>query len=262
MKHTFYQVDAFTQQLFKGNPAAIVPLKEWLPEAKMQAIAAENNLVETAFFVAQADGFHLRWFTPVAEVELCGHATLATAWVLYYYLDYPGNVMNFYTLGGHLKVVKLDNGQLSMDFPADSVVPNAASEELINSLGIKPTNIAKGRNWVFELSSEKEVAATTPNFDRLAELCDCGVNVTSKGDDCDFVSRFFAPAIGINEDPVTGSAHCGLVSYWSTKLSQTKFFARQISPRGGELHCELVDGRVHMRGRCAVYSCGEFWSDL
>jgi PhzF family phenazine biosynthesis protein len=248
-----YQVDAFTAQRFGGNPAAVCPVQDWLSDERLQAIASENNLSETAFFLPREDDFELRWFTPVAEVELCGHATLATAWVLFERLDHESDSIVFHTRSGPLTVVR-DGARLRMDFPAVPATAMAPSAALRAALGTELTEAwAADRDYLVVLESEEDVRGLRPDYARLAELDLPGTIVTAPGDEVDFVSRFFAPALGVPEDPVTGSAHCTLVPYWSRRLGKDRLHARQISTRGGELFCVDKSDRVEIAGECVLY---------
>jgi PhzF family phenazine biosynthesis protein len=253
MNVPIYQVDAFASKLFAGNPAAICPLDHWLPDATLQAIASENNLAETAFYVVKDGNYHLRWFTPGFEIDLCGHATLATAHVV---MELRREVANglvaFETKSGEL-IVTRDGDLYALDFPARPPAEVANGEKLIEALGATPKFILAARDYFSVFETEAEVRAVKPNMDRLAALDKFGTIVTAPGTDCDFVSRFFAPAAGVPEDPVTGSAHCTLIPYWSARLGKTKLFARQVSPRGGELWCEHRGDRVTMAGRAVKY---------
>ena len=256
MKLKLFQVDAFTDRPFRGNPAAVVPLEQWLPEATLQAMAAENNLSETAYFVKQGGAYHLRWFTPTREVDLCGHATLATAWVLWERLGEHAPLIRFETRSGELRVTR-DDGWLWLDFPADPAQPSVVPSALVSGLGRPPREVLLARNYVAIYDSEEIVRLLTPDFRRLATLGNHGVIATAPGKDCDFVSRFFGPQFGIDEDPVTGSAHCTLAPLWSVRLGRTALRARQISHRGGELRCELNGTRVLIGGQCAAFLTGE-----
>ena len=252
MELKLYQVDAFTDRTFGGNPAAVVPLREWLPEPTMQAIALENNLPETAFFVPRDDGdFDLRWFTPLIEVDLCGHATLATAWILFNRLDQAGERVTFHSRSGPLTASRED-GRLALDFPAE---PPAEAEigGVAEALGAKPEAVLAARYALAVLDSEATVRAVQPDFGKIAALEIAQLIITAPGTDCDFVSRFFAPALGIDEDPVTGSAHCILIPYWARHLGETALFARQVSSRGGALWCALKQDRVSIAGYAAPY---------
>ena len=261
MELPIYQVDAFASEVFKGNPAAVMPLHQWLPDATLQAIAMENNVAETAFFLKLENGFALRWFTPTVEVDLCGHATLACAHVLFEHLDYPGNEIAFQTRGGELKVSRGQAG-LTLDFPAAQMESTPVDEAVCAALGHSAvaTEAAIAREnpfaVVYVYASEQDVAALSPSAEELLGASELSVIATAVGDNCDFVSRFFGPHVGIDEDPVTGSAHCSLVPYWAQRLGQTSLQARQISARGGDLRCELQDGRVFMTGTGITYMHG------
>lgn len=252
MRIPIYQIDAFTDRLFGGNPAAVCPLERWLPDATLQSIAAENNLSETAFFVPEGDGFELRWFTPKVEVELCGHATLATAHLLLHRLEPGRDRVAFSTRSGRLEVAR-DGDLLAMDFPAYPPEPVDAPAGLFEALGHDAEAVLRGNYLMVVVRSERAVKALEPDF---AAMDRAGINeaiVTARGSDCDFVSRFFAPGFGIPEDPVTGSAHCSLVPYWARRLGRTRLRARQVSQRGGELHCELRGERVSIAGRAVIF---------
>ena len=251
-----YQVDAFAEKVFQGNPAAICPLDEWLPDSTLQKIAQENNLSETAFFVETDSCFHLRWFTPVAEVKLCGHATLASAHVLFEELNHSQEEINFQTLSGQLVVSRNQNG-LTMNFPVLNASSCNASDTLIEAMGKMPLEAYKGEDYLLVYESENDILSLSPDMNALAKI-DCrGVCVTARGYNVDFVSRFFAPSHGINEDPVTGSAHCLLTPYWKDKLKKNKLVARQLSQRGGNVECELIGDRVYLTGRAVTYLQGE-----
>lgn len=254
-----YQVDAFADRIFTGNPAAVCPLDEWLPDETMQQIAMENNLSETAFFVEEGGGFNLRWFTPKAEVDLCGHATLATAHVLFSQLNYEKTDISFFTKSGELIVAKKREGLYSMNFPAKSLEREAPPLDLYHALGGEIADeVYKADDFMWVLDKEEKVRSMAPNFNLLAEVDTRGIIVTAPGKEVDFVSRFFAPAVGINEDPVTGSAHTMLTPYWSQRLAKKELMARQISSRGGELQCTLMDGdRVEITGKACTYMTGK-----
>ena len=250
MKLKQYQVDAFTDKAFGGNPAAVVPLQSWPDDSLLQAIAEENNLSETAFFVSSKKGFQLRWFTPLKEVDLCGHATLATAHVIFEILGYSKQLITFETRSGELFVGK--NGtRLEMDFPARPPTPCELSDALAKGLGQRPVEVLAADDYLAVFDSEAIVRAITPNQALLGQLDLRGVIVTAPGTDVDFVSRFFAPKFGISEDPVTGSAHCELAPYWANKLGKNILTAKQVSKRGGNITCELKADRVILSG-CAV----------
>jgi PhzF family phenazine biosynthesis protein len=254
MRIPIYQVDAFTSRLFGGNPAAVCPLEQWLPDETMQSIAAENNLAETAFFVRTGDRYHLRWFTPALEVELCGHATLASAHVILNLLDKQADAVIFDSLGGEL-VVKRDGDRLAMDFPSKPPRPCDPPDGLLGALGGEPLEVLRGQYYLVVFASESEVRAVDPDFRALSRLDDA-VIVSAPGDEVDFVSRFFAPTFGIDEDPVTGSAHCTLVPFWSLRQCKDRLTARQISRRGGELDCQRIAGRVILAGHAVLYLTG------
>ncbi|MGD0815424.1 MAG: PhzF family phenazine biosynthesis protein [Verrucomicrobiota bacterium] len=257
MQIPYFQVDAFTTRTFGGNPAGVCVLESWLPDDLLQRIAAENNLSETAFFTHEADGsYHLRWFTPILEVDLCGHATLASAHVLFTELGYPGRCLRFQTRSGCLKVER--NGDIiELDFPARPPAPCLVPDELLRALGCKPREVLKSRDFLAVYESQDEVAALAPDMALLARLDCLGVIVTAQGRDADFVSRFFAPRAGVPEDPVTGSSHCSLIPFWAERMGRKKLFARQISRRGGELFCRSAGDRVGIGGRAVVYCRGE-----
>ena len=257
MRIPYYQVDAFTARTFGGNPAGVCILEGWLPGDILQRIAAENNLPETAFLTRQADdSYHLRWFTPIVEVDLCGHATLASAFVLFTELGHAGRCLRFHTRSGWLTAER--NGDIiELDFPSRVPVPCLAPDELPRGLGRKPREVLKARDFLAVYESQAEVAALTPDM-ALLERLDClGVIVTAQGGDADFVSRFFAPRAGVPEDPVTGSAHCSLIPFWAGRLGKKELLARQISRRGGELYCRLAGERVGIGGRAVIYCRGE-----
>jgi PhzF family phenazine biosynthesis protein len=247
-----YQVDAFASRAFGGNPAAVCPLEEWLPDDLLQAIAEENNLSETAFFVPSGKGFELRWFTPIREVDLCGHATLATAHVLFERLGYDGPVLSFQTRSGEL-LVRRHKDLLEMDFPSLPPEPCAIPGELINGLGQTPVEVQAADDYLVVFDNEDAVRAIRPDFVLLGQLDLRGVIITATGDEVDFVSRFFAPGYGIPEDPVTGSAHCTLTPYWAEKLGKRRLEARQVSRRGGCITCSLEADRVHLMGAAFTF---------
>jgi len=257
MKAPIYQVDAFTGNLFGGNPAAVVPLGRWPEDRILQSIAAENNLSETAFFIVKGNSFELRWFTPTVEVDLCGHATLATAHVLFEHLQYKKETIEFHTrYRGLLKATKKE-GLIALDFPSSPPSVRDCPEVLIRALGKEPAEVLESRDLMAVFSTEEEILDLRPAFQLLRELPHLGVIVTAPGRNADFVSRFFAPNAGIDEDPVTGSAHTTLIPYWSERLNRKKLFARQISSRIGELHCENLGDRVSLAGQAKTYLKGE-----
>lgn len=243
-----YQVDAFSAKVFGGNPAAVVPLQSWLPDGVLQAIAAENNLSETAFYISCGRGFELRWFTPAAEVDLCGHATLASAHVLFSHEGFAGEEISFHTRSGVLTVSRRGEG-LEMSFPAKPPVPCAAPDLLIMALGKRPIETLAADDYVAVFESEAVVRSLRPDMALLSQLDLRGVVVTAPGNEAHFVSRLFAPKLGVSEDPVTGSAHCELAPYWGARLNLTNMVAFQCSNRGGKVECELSGNRVLLSGR-------------
>ena len=248
-----YQVDAFASRLFAGNPAAVCPLEEWLPDETLQNIAAENNLSETAFFLRQGDRYQLRWMTPTTEVDLCGHATLASAFVIFEYLDRGRDSVAFDTRSGEL-IVRRNGDLLTLDFPARPPQACTADPLLAGALGLAPLEVMAARDYLCVYESEDQVRSLAPNMDVLAKVDRFAVIVTAPGTGgVDFVSRFFAPAGGVPEDPVTGSAHCTLVPYWSARLGKKLLHALQVSRRGGELWCEDRGSRVRISGKAIPY---------
>ena len=256
MKQKIYQVDAFANRLFEGNPAMICPLEEWFSDELMQQIAAENNLSETAFFVKKDSKYHLRWFTPKREVDMCGHATLATAYVLFEYMNYNDKMIIFETKSGDLMVQK-EGESFVMDFPVQMIVPCNISEHIEETFALKPIATFASMDYIVVFEDEKDILNAKPNLTLLKELDLRGVCITSRSEKYDFVTRFFAPNYGIDEDPVTGSVFTQLASYWSKKLEKKILYAKQLSSRGGEVHCELVDNRVKLSGKCIKYLEGE-----
>lgn len=253
MKIKFYQVDAFTDKLFGGNPAGVCPLEEWLPDDVMQNIAFENNLAETAFFIINEKDFELRWFTPLSEVDLCGHATLATAHVIFNHLGYSREKIVFHSRSGEL-TVKQNEDLLVLNFPADNTRKIEIVEELYNGFGKKPLEMFKGKtDYMLVYETQKDIEDMIPDFNLIEKSKARGVIVTAKGDEVDFVSRFFAPLVGINEDPVTGSAHTTLIPYWAEKLGKKELTAMQLSNRKGNLLCKLINGRVEIAGNAVTY---------
>jgi PhzF family phenazine biosynthesis protein len=250
-----YQVDAFAEGLFAGNPAAVCPLQTWLDDGLMQRIAAENNLAETAFFVWSEQACPLRWFTPTQEVNLCGHATLASAHVIFNELHPDLQVIEFQTRSGPLTVRRHPSG-LEMNFPSRPPGPCVIPADLAVALGQTPISVLGGEDLFVVLASEEQVIGLRPDFRGLKTMPFRGVIATARGRDCDFVSRFFAPAAGIDEDPVTGSAHCALAPYWAGQLNRTSLTGRQLSLRGGVVDCEVLGERVLLRGRCVPYLRG------
>lgn len=256
MELDLYQVDAFASELFKGNPAAVCPLDDWLPDETLQNIAMENNLSETAYFVKEGDRYRLRWFTPVSEVDLCGHATLASAHVLVNHLEYEGDEILFETNSGELRVKKEESWYV-MNFPAAKLMREAPPLDLYHALGGNiAVEVFKDDDFLWVLESEEEVRSIDPDFRLMAKVKTRGVIVTAPGEETDFVSRFFAPSVGIDEDPVTGSAHTMLTPYWSKKLNKKTLTARQISARGGEIRCRMLGERVEIAGQAQTYLTG------
>lgn len=257
MRIPIYQVDAFTNEQFKGNPAAICPLETWLPDEVMQNIAMENNLSETAFFVQKENNeYELRWFTPTNEIDLCGHATLATAFIVFNNLNPTIDQVKFHTKSGVLEVMK-NNGLLTMTFPAREGIRCECPETLIKALGKTPKEVYFARDYLVVLDSEDEIQNLQVDLEELKKLDGFGVIVTAKGKEVDFVSRFFAPKAGIDEDPVTGSAHCTLVPYWKHRLNKTDFIALQLSKRGGKLFCKDLEDVIQISGEAVLYLEGE-----
>jgi len=255
VKIALYQIDAFASKVFAGNPAAVCPLGGWLEHGLMQAVAQENNLSETAFFVPLDQGYHIRWFTPAAEVDLCGHATLASAYVVFTYMDPSRTRVTFQSRSGPLTVSR-EGDLLAMDFPAQPPAPCDAQPALVEALGIDPAEVLRCEDYFVVLPSEKDVRSVDPDMGLLKKVDLRGVIITAKGEESDFVSRFFAPKYGVNEDPVTGSAHCALIPYWSEKLGKKDLLARQVSRRGGELFCKDKGDRVVIAGRTVAFMEG------
>ena len=248
----YYEVHAFTDRLFAGNPAGVCLLSEPLPEHLMQAIARENNLPATAFLFDRGESFDLQWFSPTTQLELCGHATLASGHVIFECVGRRDQTLTLHTCAGELKVGRAD-GRLVLDFPCRTVARCEPPPLLIDSLGAKPQEVLKGDDYLAVFERTEEIVALRPNLDGLAQLPVRGIIVTARGEDCDFVSRFFAPQRGIAEDSVTGSAHCTLVPYWAARLGRKQLHARQLSQRGGELFCEDRGDRVSIGGTAVTY---------
>ncbi|WP_286788891.1 MULTISPECIES: PhzF family phenazine biosynthesis protein [unclassified Pseudomonas] len=257
MELSIYQVDAFSDRPFGGNPAAVCPLKHWLPEATLQSIAAENNLSETAFTVPKGEAFELRWFTPKVEVDLCGHATLAAAWVLFDILKEPQQQLCFLTRSGELRVTRIE-GRLAMDFPAKRPQPMPAPHGLIEALSLSNIEaLYRTDDFIVVVKDEAQIASLKPDFNALALFDIRGVAVTAPGSQYDFVSRWFGPRVGVNEDPVTGSAHTSLAPYWSTRLGKRLLTAEQGGVRKGQLLCEVLENdRVIISGSASLYLRG------
>ena len=262
MKYRIYQIDAFTDQVFSGNPAAVCPLDKWLSDDLLQKIAMENNLAETAFYVKQDNGYQLRWFTPKTEVDLCGHATLAAAYVLFNHENHLEETINFYsTRAGKLTVSK-QRDFLTLNFPMDLYENVELSEDLKQCFDVLPLHALKGKtDYLLVFETENQIKKIKPDLIQIAKLGGRGVIITAKGDNVDFVSRFFAPQSGIDEDPVTGSAHTTLTPYWSKMLNKTELTAIQLSDRKGYLYCKLLDGRVEISGNAKLYLIGEIYID-
>jgi PhzF family phenazine biosynthesis protein len=255
MQIPIYQVDAFSNRLFAGNPAAVCPLDAWLPDETLQSIALENNLAETAYFIRDGAEFKLRWFTPAVEVDLCGHATLASAFIIMTELDPGRREVHFQTRSGEL-VVTRDGDRLTMDFPSRPPGEVAVAPNLLDALGGKPEDVLGARDYLVVYRTEAEIRALKPNMEQLTQIDRFAVIVTAPGDSVDFVSRFFAPAKGVPEDPVTGSAHCTLIPYWSRRLGKKELRALQVSPRGGELWCTDRGERVGISGNAVRFLTG------
>lgn len=255
-----YQIDSFTDTLFKGNPAAVCPLSAWLSDETMQQIALENNLSETAFFVSKSSGYSIRWFTPTTEVDLCGHATLAAAYVIFNELNYQKEVIHFETIhSGILKVSKLGD-RLTMDFPGDSPEQIILSDDLINCTDQLPIEAWQGKDdMMLVFKAQSQIEQLTPNLNQIAQLKARGLIVTAPGNDVDYVSRFFGPQSGVNEDPVTGSAHTTLTPYWANVLHKNDLLAQQLSSRSGTIHCQLLGNRVLLSGQAKLYMKGQIF---
>jgi PhzF family phenazine biosynthesis protein len=260
MTQKIYQVDAFANEIFSGNPAAVCPLEGWLSDDILQKIAMENNLAETAFYVKQGDQYQLRWFTPTVEVDLCGHATLAAAFVLFNFENHIGDTILFHSVrSGILTVTKKDHF-LALNFPTDKLEPAELTPELTAGFTIVPRLAFKGKtDYMLVFENEEEIVKILPSYDDIAKVKARGIIVTAKGDHVDFVSRFFAPAAGVNEDPVTGSAHTTLIPYWAERLGKSDLTAIQLSKRKGYLHCKYLDDRVEISGQGKLYLTGEIY---
>jgi PhzF family phenazine biosynthesis protein len=262
MKQKIYQIDAFADKVFSGNPAAVCPLDKWLDDETMLKIAAENNLAETAFFVKKAGRFEIRWFTPTVEVDLCGHATLAAAFVLFNHENHAESTIEFYSpRSGTLSVTK--NGKfLTLNFPSDNFEPVEFTDEMSSCFDLVPISTFKGKtDYLFVFKNEEEIINIKPAFHEISKLHCRGVIITAKGNDVDFVSRFFAPQVGVNEDPVTGSAHTTLTPYWSKELNKTEMTAIQLSERKGYLQTKYLNERVEITGEGKLYLIGEIFTE-
>ncbi|WP_336959182.1 PhzF family phenazine biosynthesis protein [Chryseobacterium contaminans] len=260
MKLELFQIDTFTENIFQGNSACVVPLKTWLPDEVLLKIARENAVAETAFFIDNGNTIHLRWFTPEIEMDLCGHATLATAYCLSSILNYPNSKFVFETLSGEL-TVDVKDGLYYMDLPSRMPEPSTLPDTIIKALSIQPKEVFKSRDYVLVYESEEDIKRITVDKSilDLINLDPGGVVVTAAGTDSDFVSRYFTPQSSILEDPVTGSSHCSLIPFWSLRLGKDKLFALQLSERGGQLYCENKNERVIVAGKARTYSMGHLW---
>ncbi|MDR6466144.1 PhzF family phenazine biosynthesis isomerase [Chryseobacterium sediminis] len=255
-----YQVDAFTSEVFKGNPAAVCPLTNWLADEILLKIATENNLSETAFYVIKENNVEIRWFTPNTEVDLCGHATLATAFVLYYYENYQRDQIEFHSPRSGLLSVGIENRLFTLNFPEDEFSEVSLTHELLSTTDKKPIAAYKGKtDYMLIFENEEDISTMKPNLPGIAALHARGIIVTAKSKKYDFVSRFFAPAVGVNEDPVCGSAHTTLTPYWAAQLNKNELYAFQPSQRSGELYCKLLNKRIEIAGKAALYLKGEIF---
>lgn len=254
MQIPIFQVDAFTDKIFGGNPAAVCPLEDWLPDDVMQKIAMENSVAETAFFVPLNDGFEIRWFTPEIEMDLCGHATLATAHIIARHINSQMSSLKFYSKSGIL-IVKAEKDLLTLDFPSRKPYPGDVPQMILDAFQVKPVEALKSRDYVLVYKTEEIIRGMEPDQGILNQinLDPGGIVVTAKGDEVDFVSRFFTPQASIFEDPVTGSAHCSLIPYWSQKLNKISMSALQLSPRVGKLQCKDLGERVLISGNAITY---------
>jgi predicted PhzF superfamily epimerase YddE/YHI9 len=256
MNLKIFKLDTFTNQTFTGNAAAVCPLEQWIPDELMQNIAAENNLSETAFFVGSNGQYKLRWFTPISEVDLCGHATLASAFVVMQKLEPSVSTVSFHTRSGELKVTRKGTGY-EMDFPAQPPKPVEPPSLLLEGLSHAPKLILASADYFLVYETQKEIEKIVPKFEILKNIPLRGIIVTAPGNETDFVSRFFGPKIGINEDPVTGSAHCALAPYWSQQLKKSNLIGKQLSARGGTIECSVSGSRVLLSGECVMYLEGQ-----
>jgi|SRR5688572_4414209 len=260
MTEKIYQVDAFADKVFAGNPAAVCPLENWLSDEILQKIAMENNLAETAFYVQQGDQFEIRWFTPAVEVDLCGHATLATAFVLFNHEEYTKDTIQFYSAKSGILTVTKNGELLTLNFPTDKFEAVALTDQLLKCFNLKPISAFKGKSdYLLLFSNEEAILNIQPNFNEIEKLDSRGVIISAKGNHVDFVSRFFGPQVGIKEDPVTGSAHTTLTPYWAKQLGKTELSAIQLSARKGHLQCKYLNDRVEISGRARLYLKGEIF---
>jgi len=261
MNIKIYQIDAFADKIFSGNPAAVCPLDKWLPNDVMQNIALENNLAETAFYVFEKEGLRIRWFTPNVEVDLCGHATLATAFVLFHYENHKGDKIIFNSRSGPLTVTR-SGETLTLNFPIDTLMEVQPLPALEEGVGVKPLKTFKGKtDYMLVFENEAQIRNMNPDFKLIGTVKARGIIVTAKGDRVDFVSRFFGPQSGIDEDPVTGSAHTTLTPYWASVMNKTEFTAWQLSKRLGKLKCKLLGDRVEISGTAKAYLTGSITID-
>lgn len=262
MKLKIYQIDAFTDKTFSGNPAAVCPLDEWISDELLQKIAMENNLAETAFYTMKGNEYEIRWFTPTIEVALCGHATLATAFALFNYEDHNGNRIVFNSRQSGQLIVTKEGDFLTLNFPADTVEEVSLTKELTDCFDIKPKHAFKGiSDYMLVYENKNQIKTLQPNLSEISKLNCRGIIVTAKGDLVDFVSRFFAPQSGINEDPVTGSAHTTLIPYWAAKYGKNHLTAIQLSKRTGNLKCRYLNDRVEISGQAKLYLIGDLFID-
>jgi PhzF family phenazine biosynthesis protein len=260
MSQKIYQIDAFAGEVFSGNPAAVCPLEKWLSDDVLQKIAMENNLAETAFYVKKGNQYELRWFTPTIEVDLCGHATLAAAFVLFNHENHNGNIIHFDSLRSGILTVTKEGELLTLNFPTDEYEETELRDELIAGFNTKPRFAFKGKtDYMLVYNSEEEIKKIVPVFDMISKVEARGIIITAEGEEVDFVSRFFAPQAGVNEDPVTGSAHTTLIPYWSKRLGKTDLTAIQLSARKGYLQCKYLNGRVEISGQGKLYLIGEIF---
>ncbi len=256
----YYMVDAFAEKLFEGNPAGVCVLEQWVPDRLMQQIAVENNLSETAFTVKEPDGYRLRWFTPGGEIDLCGHATLGTAYILFRFYEPDEKKITFHTIGGQLEVVRTGH-LLEMDFPAYDLSPVPVTDAMTDAIGIRPVEAWMGRDLVCVLRKEDQIYAAIPNQEKVLGLDGLLLHITAKGEKYDCVSRSFAPKMGVPEDAVCGSGHCHIIPLWADKLEQGTLVARQASKRGGTLYCRREGNRIKMAGSVVLYSGAELYVD-
>jgi len=263
MKLKIYQVDAFTDKVFSGNPAAVCPLDQWLDDELMQNIAMENNLAETAFYVKSGNEYHIRWFTPTLEVDLCGHATLAAAFVLFNFENHTDAEIRFHSPRSGELIVTRHGDSLTLNFPSDSIKPVELTSELTAGFNLKPVEAYKGKtDYMLVFENESQVKELIPEIDLIEKITARGIIITAPGDTADFVSRFFAPQSGIDEDPVTGSAHTTLTPFWAKKLGKNELSAIQLSGRKGYLNCKYLNERVEISGQARLYLKGEIFIEI